>query len=434
MLRQVYGNPWVQTIGLLLSIALLCGLIFLMSPVLIPLFAAFMVAYLLDPVVDYFENVDGQLRKSTWRLSRGATTTMLALAGMLLLLSVPFVVVPQVISQAKDLIAAPSVSVNEARERKSEEGEDEQDKWHETILEALPLDEFIRTMGWEQEGLDAREIIATRIGEYVQANAVQLVKNFGGQFAEAGMNLAQFAKASGRTLINIIVLLGNFALFAFVAGYLLKDFDNLLASVVDLIPPRYRRKTVEIFSKIDQQLRGFIRGQLTVCLCLGSMYAIGLSICSVPFALLIAVFGMFASLIPYLGIVLTVLPALLMVFLRHGLDWHIVGVIITFGIAQALEGNVLTPKIVGDKVGLHPVWVILAILVFSSALGFLGLIIAVPLAASLKVLIVEAVTCYKSSQLFVSTALPSRGSVGDPPTVVKSKSAPRKRAARKKRT
>ena len=126
----------------------------------------------------------------------------------------------------------------------------------------------------------------------------------------------------------------------------------------------------------------------------------GYTICDVPFALLIALFGTIASLVPYLGVAMTVIPALVMVFLRHGLDWHIVGVLITFALAQGLEGNVLTPKIVGDKVGLHPVWVILAILVFGSALGFLGVLIAVPLAASLKVLVLEGVQYYKKSPLF----------------------------------
>src|SRR5690606_13684673 len=149
-----------------------------------------------------------------------------------------------------------------------------------------------------------------------------------------------------------------------------------VTSARDLVPPRYRPKTVEIVEKIDHQLRSFIRGQVTVCLSLGLMYAIGLTICDVPFALLIALFGTVASLVPYLGVAVTLIPALLMAYLGHGFDWHFVGVLITFAVAQGLEGNVLTPNIVGDKVGLHPVWVILAILVFGSALGFLGILIA----------------------------------------------------------
>jgi predicted PurR-regulated permease PerM len=227
-----------------------------------------------------------------------------------------------------------------------------------------------------------------------------LLESTWSRFAGATTTLAQFARASGQALLNAVLFLANFALFAFVAGYLLKDFDGLVTAARELIPPRYRPKAVEIFTKIDHQLRSFVRGQVTVCLFLGMFYAVGLLICDVPFALLIALFGTVASLIPYLGVAMTVIPALGMVFLRHGLDWHIVGVIGTFVLAQGLEGNILTPKVVGDQVGLHPVWVILAIMVFGSALGFLGVLIAVPLAAALKVLVVESVQYYKSSPVF----------------------------------
>jgi len=97
---------------------------------------------------------------------------------------------------------------------------------------------------------------------------------------------------------------------------------------------------------------------------------------------------------------LTIGPSLLLALLRFGLDWHVFGVVCTFVAAQLIEGGLLTPKIVGDKVGLNPVWVILSILVFSSWLGFIGLLLAVPIAATLKVFVVEAVAYYKRSPVF----------------------------------
>ena len=139
-----------------------------------------------------------------------------------------------------------------------------------------------------------------------------------------------------------------------------------------------------------------------VCLCLGVMYAVGLFASGVPFAILLAAFGALASFVPYLGIVLTILPATTLCVIEHGLSGHVIGVLATFVIAQMLEGTLITPKIVGEKVGLNPVWVILAILVFGNALGFLGLLLAVPIAASLKVLVVEAVSYYRDSPVFVS--------------------------------
>lgn len=414
MLKPVLENPWFQAAAVLLALVGVAFLAYLLSPVLVPLFAAFMVAYLLDPIVDYFENREGKNRFFKWHFPRGVTISVLALTGVLLALSIPLIVIPQLIIEAKELVTvateegadvsegegAENRSADEAGIAESERTSSEALPWYEKFLERIPLDEVVREMGWEEPGRSARSIIAEKIGTFVRDNATHLLESTWSRFAGATTTLAQFARASGQALLNAVLFLANFALFAFVAGYLLKDFDGLVTAARELIPPRYRPKAVEIFTKIDHQLRSFVRGQVTVCLFLGMFYAVGLLICDVPFALLIALFGTVASLIPYLGVAMTVIPALGMVFLRHGLDWHIVGVIGTFVLAQGLEGNILTPKVVGDQVGLHPVWVILAIMVFGSALGFLGVLIAVPLAAALKVLVVESVQYYKSSPVF----------------------------------
>jgi len=242
------------------------------------------------------------------------------------------------------------------------------------------------------------------VGEYVRDNAVEILRTLGPHVAAAGqkstIGIAQFLSMVGRSTAGFVILLANFALFAFVAGYLLKDFDGLIAAAKDLVPLRYRTKTFDLVGKIDVQLRSFLRGQMLVCFCLGVMYAIGLLIAGTPFAVLIAVFGAVASFVPYLGIILTIGPALLLTLLQHRLDWRLAAVVATFVVAQTIEGTVLTPKIVGDKVGLNPVWVILAILVFGGALGFLGLLLAVPIAATLKVLVVEAIDYYKRSPAY----------------------------------
>jgi predicted PurR-regulated permease PerM len=111
-------------------------------------------------------------------------------------------------------------------------------------------------------------------------------------------------------------------------------------------------------------------------------------------------FGGIASFVPYMGIALTIGPALGLTLLQHGVDWHLPAVVVAFWVAQAIEGSILTPKIIGEQVGLSPVWVILAIMVFGTTLGFLGLLLAVPIAAALKVLVDEAVAYYKGSPLF----------------------------------
>jgi predicted PurR-regulated permease PerM len=429
MIKPVLDNPWVRAVGLLLAFALLCFLVYFFSPVLIPLFLAFLVAYILDPVVDYFER-----RK----ISRGKTIGVMAAISVVVLITVPVFIVSSTVSTAHNLVES-------ARDQVDSTGgwvPTSVQSWIDTRLEALPVAEWLEEYedraqeepsplptadvesatptapeplatvapepgeGAEQTAIEEavktgtrqllRVFIAERAKDFILSN-IQQVLSFGQQ---TGIGIASFLSSIGGGLLNLVLFLGNFALFAFVSGYLLKDFDTLVASTRELVPRDYLSTIDRIMSEINSQLRGFLRGQLTVCLCLGGMYAVGLAIFGVPFWYLIAAFGTVASLIPYLGIVLTVVPALVLVVVQHGIDWHLFGVIGTFVVAQALEGNVLTPKIVGEQVGLHPVWVILAVLVFGNLLGLLGLLLAVPTAAALKVLVVEGVAYYKRSPLF----------------------------------
>lgn len=384
-LREVFENPWVRAAGLLLALAGVALLIYLLSPVLVSLFMAFLFAYLMNPVVDWLERR---------RIPREAAIAALAVAALLVAVGLPLLVIPGVISHADGLIRA-------AQEAGAEE---DAAVWYERWLDALPLEEWVRKLGWEEEGMDARAVLAERIGTYVREHALQFVQGNMAALSRtgqwAGATVAGFLASLGQRTLAFVVFLANFALFAFVAGYLLKDYHRLLEGGRELIPPRYRERALDILAKVDRQLRSFVRGQLTVCLCLGLMYAVGMTICGVPFGFLLAVFGAAVSFVPFLGVALTVGPALLLTVLQHGLGWQAVGVIVTFTVAQTVESNVLTPRVVGKEVGLHPVWVILAVLVFGSALGFLGLLLAVPMAASLKVLVEELVEYYRRSPLF----------------------------------
>lgn len=262
----------------------------------------------------------------------------------------------------------------------------------------------------ELSDVDARALLAEYIGRNMREFAIQFAKSNTGTLASlgqrAGMNLFGVVSSVGQALVNFLLFLANFALFAVVTGYLLKDFDPLKANVRALIPPRYKPKMLEILGAIDDQLRSFLRGQLTVCVCLGVMYTIGFLIFGVPFALLLGIFSIAASFIPFVGVLTTAVLAVLLTILAHGIDYHLFGVLGVVAVAQFLEGNVLTPRIVGEKVGLNPVWVILAIMVFGNFLGFLGLLLAVPIAAALKVLVVEGVAYYKASPVFDGVEAP----------------------------
>lgn len=420
MLDPVLTNPWVRAIGALLALALVCLLIYLLSPVLVPLFFAFLVAYVLDPIVDALE---------ARRISRSLSIGLLAALALAVLVAIPVFVVPAIITESKELIEA-------ARAERADTGGISE--WFYGAMNKLPLESVVESLGWvpeDEPGYDPVKVLTVEIAERIREPLIQFSKSHALEIAAtgeaAGAGLAQFAASLGRAFMNSLFFLGNLLLFAFVAVYLLKDFDGIIATAGGLIPLSYRERTSNLMSKIDAQLKGFLQGQMLVVTCLGLMYAIGLSISGVPFALLIAAFGAVASFIPYLGLILTIGPALVLCALQQqGIDWHFAGVLTTFIIAQTLEGTVLTPRIVGDKVGLSPVWVILAILVFGNALGFLGLLLAVPIAASLKVLVVEAVAYYKTSPLFTEAPPPAKKR---PPRKKKKPSSKRPPAVSKKR-
>ena len=384
MLEPVLQNPWVRAAGVLAGLVFLTVVLYLLTPVLVPLFFAFIAAYVFNPLVDALE------RKHVPRM---AAVVVLVLALVLLLVSFPLVVLPGLIFEAQDLIETAS--------------QDTGGDWLEKYFSWFPLRDLVILLDWAPPGqpdFDERAVIATRLGEFVEQNALRLIQSnireIAGVSQVAGASAAGFVGSFTNWIMGAVFFLANFALFVFVAVFLLHDYHRLMKGIDGLIPPRYRRKVHEIMHRIDVQLRSFLRGQLVVCFCLGIMYAIGFNLSGIAFALPLAIFGGVASFVPYVGPWMTVGPAALLALLQYGVGWPVIGVLFTVSLAQALEGNVLTPKIVGSHVGLNPVWVILAILVFSKALGFVGLLLAVPLAAVLKVIALEAVAYYKRSPLF----------------------------------
>ena len=400
MEQGVWKNPWVRVVLGLLALAGVLFLAYASSKVLVPLAMAFLVAYMLDPVLDWFE---------ARKVSRAKTIFLLASIMLIFCLAIPIFFVPSLIRQADGLINA---ATQQAQEGQTQDGLLQ--RLGDTATDLLHLDEIVDRAGLrlDAEGnpdpamaaLPATAVIGRYVGSVVRDNTVSFLQVHGRELATisqgAGLGVASFFASLGSSLVGIVVFLANFAVFAFVGGYLLKDFDGVVGVARELAPPRYRATSFRIISQIDVQLHSFVRGQMAVCFCLGLLYAIGLGLCGVPFWFLIALIGGFAGFVPFLGAFLTIGPAIVLTLLQYQFDWHIVAVLVWFGIVQFVEGNILTPNIVGNQVGLHPVWVILAVLVFGSALGLLGMVIAVPLAAALKVLIVEGVQYYKTSALF----------------------------------
>jgi predicted PurR-regulated permease PerM len=170
--------------------------------------------------------------------------------------------------------------------------------------------------------------------------------------------------------------------------YLLRDMNKIKAGVVDLTPAAWRAPFVEFMKQVDEIMSNFLRGQIVVALILATLYSIGLwLILDIPLGLLIGVVAGCAAIVPYMGLIVGLAPAFALAFLQYQ-DWqHPLGVVLVFGIAQALEGNLITPRVVGDRLGLHPVTVIFALLVWAELAGFLGILVAVPATAVIQVLL-----------------------------------------------
>jgi predicted PurR-regulated permease PerM len=186
-----------------------------------------------------------------------------------------------------------------------------------------------------------------------------------------------------------------------VAFYLLLDYDRIVAKVDGFVPVRNKAVVRRLAGEIDTAIAGFIRGQALVCLLLGLWYGIGLSLIGVNFGLLIGIISGFLSFIPYVGSLSGLVLALGVAIVQFLPEWvPIVLTLVVFATGQFLEGNILAPKLVGQSVGLHPVWLMFALFAFGSLFGFVGLLLAVPLAAAIGVLVRYGLEQYMRSPLY----------------------------------
>jgi predicted PurR-regulated permease PerM len=186
-----------------------------------------------------------------------------------------------------------------------------------------------------------------------------------------------------------------------VAFYLICDWDRMITSIDHLVPLTQRETVRRLGREIDATISAYVHGQSSVCLILGSYYAVGLTLAGLSFGLLIGVISGLISFIPYVGSLTALVFSLGVAFAQFVPDWSrilIVAGIVVFG--QFMEGNVLAPKLVGKSVGLHPVWLMFALFAFGYLFGFVGLLLAVPLAAASGVLIRFALARYLASPLY----------------------------------
>jgi len=335
----------------------ICVVLYFSRRVVAPFFIAFALAYLLDPLVD---------RLVSFKLSRTLSVLVLMLAFFFLMLGAGVLLVPIFSMQAENLAKNIPTYIGIFQE------------WFRPILDMI-------------SGLDP-----AKVEEFVNKGL--------SRFGELPMKVLQFSGkfiwGSISNLFNIILMFANLIIIPVVMFYLLRDFDSINEKLLKLVPPRLQEKTKDIVLEIDQVLSRFVRGQLVVAGLMGAMYSIGLFLCDTPMSLSLGMMAGLVNLVPYLGLVLGFVPSALLTYM-HTQEWMpVLAVAGVFGVVQALEGMVITPRVVGDNIGLHPVAVILAVLLGGELFGLAGMILGVPVVAVLNVLMSRGIVQYKASSFY----------------------------------
>jgi predicted PurR-regulated permease PerM len=356
---------WQIAFWLLMLALALFGL-YVFASVLAPFIAALVLGYVLDPVA-------GRLQRLG--LNRSMATLVILLVFLIVMVITVFFLAPILGRQVVGFAESLPVYAERLQTLATEQAADFLQKHGGDWLQKFGID-----------GASANESIQKSLG------------NFVGQGVQWFGNFLKGIWSGGQALVGIVTLT---VITPVVTFYLLLDWSEMIAVLNSMIPPRYRSTVFEIAGEIDRALSGFLRGQSLVCLFLGLWYGIGLTLIGLNFGFLIGLSAGLLSFIPYVGS-LTALIFSAVVSIVQG--WPSLGLFLlamaVVGTGQALEGYVLTPKLVGGSVGLHPVWLIFALLAFGSLFGFAGMILAVPAAAATGVLVRFAARRYKQSALF----------------------------------
>ncbi|MEQ9115401.1 MAG: AI-2E family transporter [Rickettsiales bacterium] len=215
-------------------------------------------------------------------------------------------------------------------------------------------------------------------------------------FFQAGVDLLNKIWKSGYAVINIITAIFLVPLVSF---YMIRDWNKIYDNVLDIVPVKSKSNIRKLFNDINRALSGFIRGQLNICIILAIFYSIALSVIGLKYGVFIGITTGLISFIPFIGLTSGFIISLIVSYFQDA-SWHgVMMVCVVFGIGNLIE-SLISPKIVGNKVGLHPIWVIFALIVGASTLGFFGMLVAIPVAAVLGVILRFFIEMYKDSSLF----------------------------------
>jgi predicted PurR-regulated permease PerM len=345
----------------LIIAAIFVFIIYLLLPVLTPFLIAAILAYICDPLVDRL----CLMGIGKFKLGR-TLSTVLVMAGIFSIIILLFLILVPLLQKESLLIAErlPG-TINNIR----------------TIIEP-----------WLQSNFGiSLAIDSTQIQEIISKN-----------WKTAGGLLGDLLKIAGSNGLALIGILANILLLPVVLFYLLRDWDGFIASITRLIPRNWQKKTTSIAVEIDQVLSEFLRGQLAVMAVMSVFYVAGLWFVGLDMALAIGVIAGLLGFVPYLGPILGLGLALLVAVLQFTSLAQVIPVLLVFGLGQLIESMVVTPKLVGERIGLHPVAVILALLAGGQLFGFTGVLLALPVTAAIAVGLRHAKDNYLSSDTYLN--------------------------------
>ena len=348
-----------QAIAWLSILVVLVLLLVFLREVLFPFVAGFAIAYFLDPVCDRLER---------WGLSRTWATVLVTALFFVVFVLILALLVPVLYAQIVQFLTNLPGYI-EAIQTKT------------APLLALVREKFSDGA----QPFDVNSFLKEHLGAVADISIGILGKFVGGL----------------QVTFNIISL---FVITPVVAFYLLRDWDEIIARIDSCLPRTHVETIREQARLVDETLAGFLRGQFTVCLLLGLFYGIGLSLVGLEFGLIIGLGTGLVSFIPYFGMLIGFVVGVGLAFAQFDTLLPIAMVVVVFVVGQFLEGNFLTPKLVGDRVNLHAVWIMFALLAGAALFGFVGVLLAVPVAAVIGVLVRFSLSRYRESPLYLGAS------------------------------
>ena len=363
--RQVRGYALLVTVA---TVLVCLWVLHTAGSLLAPFFLAFVLAYILDPIAD-----------------RVSAHPRIGRTGAIFLILVPFLV----LGAAAVAVGLPEL----ARQARA------------LVLEAPRFVEglaaWVRGLTPSSLGFDIPFVDEAALIARVQELDAQAVADF---LESRREDLTQRAWAAalglGRGFGTLLTVLGYLVLTPVLMFYLLRDYDRIIAHVRDLLPGTIRSRVGAFATDYDDLLSRYLRGQVSASLITGGITWLGLLIVGFPYAFLLGATVAVLGVIPYMGVVVSLIPAIVIALVSDSIGASLAKVAIVYGVAQGLESAVISPRIVGDSVGLHPVWIVLALSLGGLYFGFVGLLIGVPLAVAIKLLLVRGLDHYRKSALY----------------------------------